>query len=43
MTYAGWIVVCLLGIFLAFVIAALHQANLRVRKLYDGKAIMKRD
>lgn len=43
MTYAGWIVVCLLGIFLFFVIAALHKANLKVRKLYSAKAIMSRD
>ncbi|SDZ10796.1 hypothetical protein SAMN05444004_10664 [Jannaschia faecimaris] len=43
MTYAGWIVVCLLGIFLAFVVAALHRANNKVRRMYADKVIMSGD
>ncbi|WP_268884069.1 hypothetical protein [Jannaschia marina] len=43
MHYSDWIVVCLLGIFLAVVIAALHRANRKVRTLYADKAILSRD
>lgn len=43
MTYAVWIVACLLGIFLAFVVAALHRANTRVRQMYADKWIMTRE
>jgi hypothetical protein len=43
MTYAAWIVVCLLGIFLAFVVAALSRANARVKSMYADKRIMSQD
>ncbi|CTQ50176.1 hypothetical protein [Jannaschia donghaensis] len=43
MTYAGWIVICLMGIFLAVVVTALSKANARVKVLYADKSIMSDD